>query len=93
MVKKIAGKTRKIKNLDRYLGDVGVYDLSKPLKIGKGRKIDFLVVSKSRAAHGGTYVSAWESDVDGKILNTTPVVHSPNSEIKDVLHNLGYILF
>ncbi len=91
MVRKILGKSRKIKKIDQYLGDVGVYDLSRPLRSGK-EKISFLLISKSKPRSGGMRITAWYSDEHGAILNSNPVTDVTHGEISDVLEELGYNL-
>lgn len=88
---KTLGKSRKIKTLERYGSEVGVYDLSKPLKKNK-EKITFVVIAKPRPISGKPVITVWHSDEHGAVQNNVPLFTFKGIEISDALREMGYNL-
>lgn len=91
MGRKVQGKSRKIKNIDRYIADTGVYDLNKPYKIGKDLT-DFFLVQRSKEVSGDPRVTVWASDENGTQSNTLPLLDVRGGSIAEALKSLGYEL-
>lgn len=90
MANKSYGKSRKIKALDRYTGEVGVYDLSRKLKKGK-ISADFLLISKPKPVSGKPITTIWASDEFGTPIGQ-PLYNFKGMEVKEILLELGYKL-
>lgn len=91
MKKKTQAVSRKIKNIDRYIADTGVYDLSKPLKVGKDL-VDFLLIQDSKGVSGLNKVAIWPSNEDGVQSSTIPIAETKGETIGEALKGLGYEL-
>lgn len=83
---------KKIKPIDRYFGDVGIYQLSKGLKRGRN-SIKYLVIFRGRPGSGKPVVSVWPSDDSGVVKDfANPTWSFIGKSIAESLQELGYEL-
>ncbi len=90
MDNKSLSKARKILSIDRYVGDVGVYDLSKKIKKGK-TSYEFLLIARTQPASGRPRVTVWFSDETG-VPKDEPIREFKGISIKEALKEMGYEL-
>ena len=83
--------SRKIKPLDKYGPDAGVYDLSVPIKVD-GAEVNFLVIVRPTPVSGRPITSMFQSDSDGNITSKSPLYKFKGKNVKDWLLELGYNL-
>lgn len=91
MAKRVKGISRRIKDDNRYVGDVAVYDLNKPLKVGQDTT-DFLLIANVKSVSGGTILTVWPSDENGVQAATLPILSVKGGNATNALKSLGYEL-
>lgn len=83
------GKATKLADINRYVGDVAVYELSRVITKGKD-KYKYLVLADSPAVNGKNVQNIWASDERGVIQDLKPLKSAKGGSLAELLLELGF---
>lgn len=78
---------RLVKPLERYLNDVGIYELSAP--VGR-QKSSFVILSYGKGISGPVAAQFWAADRQGAFLDAKPIAVYYNVTKTEAFEKLGF---
>lgn len=82
---------KKIKDLNNYAGEVGLFELSKQVKKG-GLTTKFVIVARFKPSSGSKNTTVWLSDEKGVTSITEPIAEYVTTDMNDALDQFGFNL-
>ena len=82
---------KRIKDLNNYSGDVGLFELSKLIKKG-ALSSKYVVVARFKPRSGVKNTTVWFSNEKGDIVSIDPLSEGASKDMVDALDQFGYKL-
>lgn len=82
---------KKIKDLNNYSGEVGLFELSKEIK-KKNFSSKFVIAARYQPTSGEKNTTIWFANSVGSVNILQPIVEISSSNMTDAFNQLGYKL-
>lgn len=82
---------KRIRDLNTYVGDVGLFELSKMAKNGADSS-KFVIVARIKPRSGARNTIVWLADENGKMTSQRPIKEFASKDMIDALDQFGYKL-
>lgn len=82
---------KKIKDITRYAGEVGLFELSKQIKKGS-LSTKYVVAARFKPTSGAINTTIWFSNDKGTVEFIEPIAQYNSKDMTDAFNQLGYNL-